>query len=138
MWHSQIMLAVEGYTKMFKKKSLFITLHKNIIDDTTYQIKTNNQMEKLWKNFEKSSKNGLHCLYIPPDYACVFELTLALRNFWFHKKNLQKLFCTMLGKNEWYVSIGSGYILYHDFWSYNLQYFISKKILTTFMLGLHE
>ena len=106
------------------KKSLFFTLHKNIIDHT-YQhgLIKSKQMKKLWK--------VLKTVYIvctfPPDYACVFELTPALRNFSFHKKT-SKSFCTMLGKNEWYVSIGSGYILYHDFWSYNLQYFISEKI----------
>ena len=44
------------------KKSLFVILHKNIIDHTyqhAYQIKTN---EKTLK----SSKNCLHCLYFSP------------------------------------------------------------------------
>ena len=52
---------------------------------------------------------------------------VTLRNLRFHEKKAPKTFYTMLGKNEWYVPIGSGYILYHDFWSYNLQYFISEK-----------
>lgn len=71
------------------KKSIFVTLHKNIIDHT-YQhgLIKSKQMKKLWK--------VLKTVYIvctfPPDYACVFELTPALRNFWFHKKTSRKVF----------------------------------------------
>ena len=55
------------------KKSLFVTLHKNIIDHT-YQhgLIKSKQMKKLWK----SSKNCLHCLYFSP-WLCVRIWTYA-------------------------------------------------------------